>query len=108
MDFFSLDFPPVLAEPDDLSSPPHAATRTAAAASAATRARFTTDPPQGSRTLAGAALELIDVHGRDQDETDRHLLPERLDVRDDEPVLQHGRDEHAHDRADDGPDAAEE
>src|SRR5690242_15100471 len=108
MVFLAADDPPLLAEPDDLSSPPQAATSTAAPASAATRARFTTDPPQGSRALAGAALELIDVHGRDEDESDRDLLPERLDVRDDEPVLQHGRDEHADDRADDAADTAEE
>src|SRR5690242_3982628 len=108
MVFLALDVPPLLAEPDDLSSPPQAATDTAATASAATRARFTTDPPQGSRTLAGAALELIDIHGRDEDEPDRDLLPERLDVGDDEPVLQHGRDEHPDDRADDAADTTEE
>src|SRR5579859_725171 len=44
--------------------------------------------------LAPAALELIDVDRRDQDEADRDLLPKRLDVHDHQAVVQHRGDEH--------------
>src|SRR3954452_12926030 len=55
-----------------------------------------------------AAAKLVEVDGADQHRPDGDLLPERLDADDDEPVLQHGRDEDAEDGPEHGPDAAEQ
>src|SRR5919197_6427213 len=61
-----------------------------------------------SPSLPRTPPELVDVDGDDQHGADRHLLPERLDPEDHEAVVQHGRDQHADDRAEHGPHAAEQ
>src|SRR5882757_11240363 len=61
------------------------------------------------RTAHGrGAPGLVDVDGGDEHRADRDALPERLDADDDEPGLQHGRDEQADDGAEDRPVAAED
>src|SRR5581483_12473341 len=50
--------------------------------------------------------ELIDRDGRDQQQVAHDVLPERDDVEQDEPVVDHSDHEHAEDRPDDRPPAA--
>src|SRR3954451_23823383 len=62
----------------------------------------------GIAHLAGQPLAgLVDQHRHDDDDAHRHELPERLDVDEDEPVLDDGDDQGTDHGADDGARAAE-
>ena len=54
------------------------------------------------------ALGLVDQHGDDDHGADGDVLPERLDVDEHQPIVDHGDDEGAGDRTPDGAGAAEQ
>src|SRR3954471_1663522 len=111
-------------DPPPLSSPPHAATASAAQASTTPRTPARpwrhewgvnrmreTPPPLGcdpSSPVLGAASKLVEIDGADEHGAHGNLLPERLHADDHEAVLQDRGDEDAEDRAEHRSDAAEQ
>src|SRR6476469_7044536 len=63
-------------------------------------------PAARPSVISRLAAPLVEIDGGDEHRPHHDLLPERLDAEDLEAVLQDGGDEHADDRAGDGPDAA--